>query len=630
MDNATLMYVVVGLLFIFFVVMLVFSAKSWRVLHLITAFLVCVAAGALVFMTAATLRTHREWRSVYNALVKKVAEQEAEHQKLLVGELTKVESEVMSLRRAEAELQRVMMDRGRVWRGAVPDVGADSITLSISTVPAAPPAEGEAAAEPPAAEAPPAEAPPADAPPAEGEAPAPAAPAGRHGIEANTIVYGFLEGESPLSGALKGNPPFAVPLLYLGEFRVTNRTDTTITVQPTSRLTPLQQASLGEGNWTLYDNMPVDAQYVFDGLGEEDLKALFPQERMTFSDQQYQARIAQLARFFEGKTPAEVAAIIPRDKVLLTDAEYNALIQQYLTSGKEVANPDDFPPSTIWREVNITAPVSIQVDAVMRDVKGSTYTQTYEITAGTAVKRQDGTVVIGETALITSQPGDTELGQMRLALTLTESLKKMSDYEIGELWDRDREPPLLKALTALKSDELEAVLAAKSVDLDVGDVAVVHPETAKFLVDNKLATMGKAFYMRPLRDYSHYFNDSHRQELLFEDSARVIKQDTETLLAANAKAVEQVTYRSDEIAKLQADRDGFQREQAAITAVAEQAAVRNAAVRARLSELYKNNLELVATIKSLQLQWAAKAQQQQPSASPPPTTTPPAETVSAP
>ena len=60
MDNATLMYIVIGLLFIFFVVLLVFSAKSWRVLHLITAFLVFIAAGFLMYFTAATLRTHQE------------------------------------------------------------------------------------------------------------------------------------------------------------------------------------------------------------------------------------------------------------------------------------------------------------------------------------------------------------------------------------------------------------------------------------------------------------------------------------------------------------------------------------------------------------------------------------------
>lgn len=620
MDNATLMYIVIGLLFIFFVVLLVFSAKSWRILHLITAFLVFVAAAVLVFFTAATLRTQQEWRSVYNGLVKKVAQQEADHQKLLTGVLTDVKSNEVSLDQAEAALERVLIDRGRVWRGVTAEAAGDTITLTINAAP--PPAEeAPAEGEAPAGEEPAAE-PPAEG---EGEPAPPARPTGAHGIKTDSIIYAFLEGESELTGDLKGAPPFMVPVLYLGEFRVTNTTDTTITVQPTSRLTALQQASLGEGNWTIYDNMPVDAQYVFDGLTEEDLRILFPENRMTLSDEQYDARLIQIAPLFEGKTEAEVAAIIPKNK-LFTSADYDALINQYLNSGKEVASPDDYPAGTIfWKDVKILSPVSIQVDAVLRDVKGTTYTQAFEMSAAKGVKRKEGEVVIGEAALVTTKAGDVmldtskpgveapageaapEAGQLRLALTISETLKQKSDYDIPELWDGDEERAVLKALTALGEKELDAVLEAKSVQLDIGDVMRVHPETAQILIQNKLAEEVQAIYVRPLRDYAHYFRDTHRQELLLEDNARVIKADTATLIAANAKALEQVTYRADEIMKLQADRAGFQRELAAITAVDTQAQARVAQVRAKLSELYKTNLQLAATIKSLQTQWAAAA-----------------------
>ena len=53
-----------------------------------------------------------------------------------------------------------------------------------------------------------------------------------------------------------------------------------------------------------------------------------------------------------------------------------------------------------------------------------------------------------------------------------------------------------------------------------------------------------------------------------------MKADTATLVAANAKALEQETYRADEITKLKADREGFQREAAAITALAGQVETR--------------------------------------------------------
>jgi hypothetical protein len=118
--------------------------------------------------------------------------------------------------------------------------------------------------------------------------------------------------------------------------------------------------------------------------------------------------------------------------------------------------------------------------------------------------------------------------------------------------------------------------------------------------------------MRPLRDYAQYFNDSLRQELLFEDAARVMIADTATMVAANAKALEQETYRSEESAKLKADREGFQREAAAIGEVLKQTEARFASVRSALSALYNANLKRAAEIKTLQLQWAAAAQSGEP------------------
>ena len=191
--------------------------------------------------------------------------------------------------------------------------------------------------------------------------------------------------------------------------------------------------------------MPVDAHYAFDGLSEEDLRALFPQDRMTFSDQEYNSRIAQLASLFEGKTPADIAAMIPRDKLLLTDEQYAALIDQYRQSGTEVKNPDDFPPDTIWKEVKLLSPVSIQVDAVLRDLKGTTYTQSYDMVASTAVKGPQNKVVIGDAELMNhwltaieaagEQDKYSEIGQLRLALAVSTALKRTSDFNIPELWE---------------------------------------------------------------------------------------------------------------------------------------------------------------------------------------------------
>lgn len=606
MDNATLMYIVLGLLVIFFIVLIIFSAKRWGVLHIVSAVFVFLAALVFVWMSAATLRTHQHWRSAVNALQKKIEAEQAEQQRLLVGELTKAEQTEDSIRDLEAAVQRALLDRGRVWRNCAPEVAADSIVLTVegTLVPAGPdevepepdgePPADDAEAEPEAGDEEGAED-PADEEPAD-DAP----PVRRHDIEASTILYGFLEGESRLSGELGG---YTVPSVYLGEFRVVSRTDTTVTLQPTARLSPLQQSSLAAGSWTLYDNMPVDAHFAFEGLSEGELKALFPLEKMTISDAQYSARITQLASYFEGISTADLTAKIPKNRMLMDQAEYQQFIDQYVRDG-EPAEPDD-PPSHIWKRVKFKVPTSIQVDAVLTDASGSTLSANFTQQAAVAVKRQAGEVVIAVPALVTGKPGDSNLGPFPLSITATEGLKGVSDWDIPELWDDTQTPARLKTLNELTEKELDAVREAKSVLLDIDDEALVHPATARFLVENDIAEEVGAIYVRPLKDYAVFFNDSHRQELLFEDSARVIRQDTLTLIQANERAKEQETYRADERAKLLADRAGFRREQAAITAVAEAMQRRYVATRERLSQLYRTNLQLAEQVRAIQMRRVA-------------------------
>ena len=658
MDNTTTMYIVIGLLAVFFLVFLIFSAKTWRVLHMLSAFFVFVSAGFLVWFAAATLKTTTTWRHAVTELTTKVAAEEEATRKLIEGTRTEdtrpaipgspfeeIEHIEDSIQDVRAALERTLLDRGRVWRrttAVVNNPGAEvpqiTITIPATDAPAVePPAEEPPPEEPPAGEEPPpGEEPPAgEDPPAEEEPPAepaPAVPAGAHAIAANTILYGFAEGESQLSGEL-GVPGFGIPQLYLGEFRVLDRTNSTITVQPTIPLTPLQNANLEASTWTLYDTMPVDKANAYAGLSEDDLRILLPRENLSMSQAQYEQEIARLATYFDGMTPGELSTKVPMSRVTMSDAEYDAFIQSILRTGKEAGDQTDL--NRVWYRVEFKAPTILQVDAVPQLVGPESAKLNFEYFDVVAVKRSEGDVVIGQSSLIVDKPGDANLGQVRLGLTVLDRLKQVPDASIESLWEvpptipyDPNKLPKLHPLTEIAPEQLTEVLEAKSIEFDLGDTTIVDARTAKFLlgpppadpppewpisVEGPVASeaivkiadvpdLPSTIYVRPLREYATYFNDDYRFDLQFEDEAGIIKQDTDTLNAANAKALEQVTYRADEIAKLQADKEGFNREAAAIAKVLEDIEARRQAVRARLSKLYTDNLQLAERIRVMQVE----------------------------
>ena len=648
MEPNVLMYIVIGLLSIFFIVLLIFSIKTWRVLHLLSAFMVFVSALFLVWFSAAALKTNSNWRKAVERYNEKVATEEAKAVALVEGtraeddrpnipksQFDQIEYVDDSIRDVRAALERMLVDRGRVWRGCTPVVnnaGQPNVTVTL-TVPATEAAAPEEEADPADGEAPADGTDPADgADPADGgdppADPEPAVPAGDHGIEPNTIVFGFLEGPSELTGDLRGH---TVPQLYLGEFRVIAETDTTITLQPTLRLSPLQAGSLAGGNWTVYDNMPVDSHYSFAGLSEEDLRILFKQERLSVDPDEYNVRLGELSRFFEGLPANELPNKIPLSRIAMNDAEYEEFIQSYLKNGQPIADAD--AQGRAWKRVSFNAPTSIQIDTVLETAAGDPTDENFEIRNAVARKRASGDIVIGEPALVVTKDDDVDLGTFRLAMTVADSLKLVSDYDLevlwnnyeaGKLWNPDLPPNqqrTLKALSALDEDEakqkaaLETLLEAKSIEFDLGDTAIVDAATANFLTSTKIdgetgiADEVESVFVRPLRDYTTFFNDGYRQQLVFEDEAAVIQQDTVTLRGANTRALEQVTYRADEISKLQADRDGFQREMATMTGVLEVIEQRERAVRARLSQLFRTNVQLAERIHALQTQMADDARE---------------------
>lgn len=296
--------VILIVLFNFFVLFM--CARTWKIFHIICAFfLLCAAIAFLVYATMA-VKTRVAWVEVHDNLVKEVEKKEAEEVQIEVGDLTETEVTEQSLRSAKVELKNVLLDRGRVWPSCTPqNAAANAITLST-------------------------------APP--GAVPTDVRP---NRIDVNLILYAFRDGLD-LQGI------WQVPKDYLGEFRVTAVTDTTVTMSPTLTLDAeqLRLINVGGSTWTLYEVMPIDGHEQFAFSGTE------PDEDHIFGTMD--------------KT--DLSNLMPLTRLAIPPNEHAQLIDEYLHDGMPVEEirktlPNfDPPPDEIWIRVKFLRPHSVEVD----------------------------------------------------------------------------------------------------------------------------------------------------------------------------------------------------------------------------------------------------------------------------
>ncbi len=223
----------IGIFFIIlFIVMIVLSASTWRAWHIVAMCLTFLAAVGLVVVGSLSLKTHNYWRKTHADVSKKLAD--ATHEgivlehgdPMLVASPTPAVDEVQSVDELQHRLNRVLLDRGRVWRRCTPGVPANN-AIQVSTVP--PTETGE----------------PGD--------PNTAQP---NGIAPDMVLYAFLE---------DGNQ---MPIAYLGEFQVIDAQPTVVTLQETVALDGQQRQLIAAPpiqpvRWTLYEMMPIDSHHVF-------------------------------------------------------------------------------------------------------------------------------------------------------------------------------------------------------------------------------------------------------------------------------------------------------------------------------------------------------------------------------
>jgi hypothetical protein len=267
MSNPLVCQIIGGVLALFFIFLLVMCWKTWRVLHILSALFVFAAACTFLAFASMVLKTHAAWRKPYETHKVAIEKQEVEQIKLLQGDLSAVQQGEESIRSARAKLNDEVLDRGRVWRECTPMAAVNPVTFKVRTVPASQP---------------------------QGQASEPS------GIAERMLLYVFAEKES--------KDGWKVPGYYLGEYAVTEATDTEVTVTSLLPLDPdqIQRIQQGGATWALYEVMPVDSHEAFAemdaterrlvGMSKDALAEYFPNV-FNWPPEQYDKFLDAFARF---------------------------------------------------------------------------------------------------------------------------------------------------------------------------------------------------------------------------------------------------------------------------------------------------------------------------------------------
>ncbi len=225
LDGSTRMIpLLIGIfLIILFIVTLVLSASTWRGWHIAVAALAFLATLGLIVVGSLSQKTHSTWMKKYAELDSRLTQARQEGINLEIGDPTVVESPTPSVNDIQQQFNRLLLDRGRVWRQCAPSPPSGT-SVVVSTVP-----------------------------PTETGQPGDPNTAQPNGIDANMVLYAFRENEKQL------------PIAFLGEFRVTQAEPASVTLEPTMPLDRPQLEVINNPSsyWTLYEMMPLDSHRIF-------------------------------------------------------------------------------------------------------------------------------------------------------------------------------------------------------------------------------------------------------------------------------------------------------------------------------------------------------------------------------
>ncbi|HUP80781.1 MAG TPA: hypothetical protein VM260_19680, partial [Pirellula sp.] len=307
---------------IVFIVLLVKAFKSWGVVHTILLSILFIESWTFIFFAGGLSRYRIAYTKLHDTLAAKVDALSKEVDMEMNGDRLDPKLDLTKFAPLSNELNRLTLERGRVWRGALlqkmTPATANSQATAVfqlpaptSNVPIAAPAATAGAATGPSAVDP--------------------------GLSVDSVVYLFGE-------ELEPNGKGLIPRTYLAEFLVTEIQELAITMRPTTPLSKAQETILtGSPSWAIYELMPLDSHTAFaeaTSSSEENAEFGRMDEGM-------------IARIFEApfnNLPDAMRAKIS-DKIM----------QAYLNDGARA--PDQTPPEALGYRVKFIQDYSKPVDA---------------------------------------------------------------------------------------------------------------------------------------------------------------------------------------------------------------------------------------------------------------------------
>ncbi|MDX1926601.1 MAG: hypothetical protein SFV81_08785 [Pirellulaceae bacterium] len=295
---------------IIFIYLIVISARGWGALHTVMLCFLFIECWVFMIFSAGVLHRRVGWLKQAHNFENKTIKSEADVERLTWGGENIAPDEPDSIVLAKAALRRLTADRGRVWRRlelSSSDGGVFKLEMKA-------PAPAQDLSADPAA--PPAAAPAIDT---------------ATSLPANLVVHCFAEEGNEQNQAL--------PVFYLGEFKVATSQAGQVTLSPTLPLEPNQLDMIKSGGaptWALYELLPLDSHTAFAAPGSK------PDEEMIFGRMDEEKINALLQRIPEER----------REKVL----------KDYLRDGQKANTDGSDPVASRWVNVELLKDLSIDVD----------------------------------------------------------------------------------------------------------------------------------------------------------------------------------------------------------------------------------------------------------------------------
>ncbi len=305
---------------IVFIVLLVKAYKSWGVVHTILLTILFIEAWTFLFLVSGVAHYRIAYTKLHDNLAEKVDGLLKSVEMEMNGDRLDPKLNLEKFSPLSNELNRITLERGRVWRGAIlqrttpanantPATAVFQLPSLVSNQPIAAPVAGAAAA----------------------------TATIDSGLPVDSVVYLFGEELEPNGNGL-------IPKIYLGEFVITEVKELVLTMRPTTPLTKAQETAVtGSPTWAIFELMPLDSHTAFAAAGsssEEGAEFGRMDEKM-------------IAKDFES-----AFNIIPEEmKAKMTQK----ILHAYVNDGAQA--PEETPPEALGYRVKFLKDYTLGVDA---------------------------------------------------------------------------------------------------------------------------------------------------------------------------------------------------------------------------------------------------------------------------